>query len=912
MTENATLDAIAADPRLASLDGVPGPVMALRADGTLVWANMAARTLQPAARFEPSAMRAAAAAARGGLVRLRVGAAGAFAPQLFKAQSVVVAGEPLVVLASPEVALAALEGPAAPAAAIPLETAAAPTLTDDAGATPDALRAVEEADAPAAELAADAAKDERASASEPTPPTPLADPAALRFVFEIDADGRIAFVSPDLADVVGASGRGLVGQSWAETSERLGLDPDGQVTQALSQRSGWNGARVSWPIEGGGRLPVTLSALPMFDRGRTFIGFRGLGLAVAPALEAPAEEIVASEPEAEVAEAPAAATADAAPEAEAEVSFAQPGPALEPEPEPEAKPEPPEAEARLEPPAIFAAPPPPPFPANVVHLRETAAARVALTPVEENAFDEIARRLRGLGGADGPAAARAVWEDIAADAEMSLGSDTPSLPTAPAISPSADDFVRMLDRLPLGALVLSGGRVAYANKAALDLTGHGDLASLAARPPERLFAEPAEPSENAPATLKLLTADGSVVEVEATLAAIAWNETPSTLVALRRPSLGVEAARRREQELAAILDTATDGVLTLDSAGRILSMNRSAEALLGYESREIVGSLFSLALAPESRRTAFEYLDSLRDSAVASLLNDGREVLGLVRQGGAVPLYLTLGRIGQDEDARFCAVLRDVTHWKRAEEELIAAKRQAERANAQKSDFLAKVSHEIRTPLNAIVGFAEVMMEERFGAIGNDRYKDYLKDIHLSGRHLVSLVNDLLDLAKIEAGKLELEFREVDLNEIAAEAVAQLQPEANRGRIIIRTSLARSLPPVRADLRSARQIVLNLAMNAVKLTPGGGQVIVATAINDLGEPVVRVRDAGAGMSKKELALALEPFRPLTTTGPDGAGVGLPLTKALVEANNAKFAIQSTVGAGTLIEVTFQAFAKARR
>jgi len=903
MTENATLDAIAADPRLAALDGVPGPVMALRADGALVWANVAARALAPAAQFEPSVMRAAAAAARGGLARLRVGAAGAFAPQLFKAQSVVIAGEPLVVLASPEVSLAALDASVEPAIAPLHEPTAAATPSDGAA---------EDADAPTAEPAADASEDETASRSEQAPSAPLADPAALRFVFEIDADGRIAFVSPDLADVVGAPGRNLVGRNWTEASETLGLDPDGAVTQALSQRSGWNGALVTWPVEGGGRLALTLSALPMFDRGRTFIGFRGLGLAVAePALETPAEEIGAFAQEADVpSNVDVAADVEEATEAEAkpEVSFAHPDleadPALESEPS--------EPEARREPPAIFAAPPPPAFPANVVHLRETPAPRAVLTPIEENAFDEIARRLRGLGGADGPAAARAVWEDIAADAEMSLGSDTPPLPSAPASPPSADDVVRMMDRLPLGAIVLSGGRIAYANRAALDLTGDSDLASLAARPPERLFAEPAEPSENAPSTLKLLAADGSAVEVEATLAAISWNATPSTLVALRRPSLGMEAARRREQELAAILDTATDGVLTLDSAGRILSMNRSAEALLGYESREIVGSLFSLALAPESRRTAFEYLDSLRDSAVASLLNDGREVLGLVRQGGAVPLYLTLGRIGQDEDPRFCAVLRDVTHWKRAEEELIAAKRQAERANAQKSDFLAKISHEIRTPLNAIVGFAEVMMEERFGAIGNERYKDYLKDIHLSGRHLVSLVNDLLDLAKIEAGKLELEFREVDLNEIAAEAVAQLQPEANRGRIIIRTSLARSLPPVRADLRSARQIVLNLALNAVKLTPGGGQVIVATAINDLGEPVVRVRDAGPGMSKKELAMALEPFRPLTTTGPEGAGVGLPLTKALVEANNATFAMQSTVGAGTLIEVTFQAFAKARR
>ena len=135
-------------------------------------------------------------------------------------------------------------------------------------------------------------------------------------------------------------------------------------------------------------------------------------------------------------------------------------------------------------------------------------------------------------------------------------------------------------------------------------------------------------------------------------------------------------------------------------------------------------------------------------------------------------------------------MLRDITHWKNVEEELVAARRAAETANAQKSDFLAKISHEIRTPLNAIIGFSEVMMEERFGPIGNERYRDYLRDIHVSGEHLMSLINDLLDLSKIEAGKLELSFEAVAVNEVIQECVALMQPQANRERIIIRTSLA--------------------------------------------------------------------------------------------------------------------------
>ncbi len=213
-------------------------------------------------------------------------------------------------------------------------------------------------------------------------------------------------------------------------------------------------------------------------------------------------------------------------------------------------------------------------------------------------------------------------------------------------------------------------------------------------------------------------------------------------------------------------------------------------------------------------------------------------------------------------------MFRDITQWKRAEEDLTNAKREAEKASSAKSDFLAKVSHEIRTPLNAIIGFSEVMMEERFGPIGNDRYKQYLKDIHVSGEHVISLVNDLLDLSKIEAGKLELNFARVDLNEVVQQCVAIMQPQANRERIIIRTSLSPTLPPVVADERSVRQIVLNLLSNSIKFTGAGGQVIVSTALTDHGEEMLRVRDTGVGMSEKELATALEPFRQVSTAGRD--------------------------------------------
>jgi signal transduction histidine kinase len=234
-------------------------------------------------------------------------------------------------------------------------------------------------------------------------------------------------------------------------------------------------------------------------------------------------------------------------------------------------------------------------------------------------------------------------------------------------------------------------------------------------------------------------------------------------------------------------------------------------------------------------------------------------------------------------------------------------RREAQNAAATKADFLAKVSHEIRTPLNSMIGFAEVIMAERFGPIGNERYREYLKDMQEAGTHIVSLLNDLLDLSKIETGQLDLTFANVDLNDVTLQCVAIAQQQANRARIIIRSAPAPHPLHVMADARSLRQIVLTLLSNAIKFTGPGGQVIVSTAVTDSGEAVLRVRDSGVGMREQDIEAILYPFHQ-TTTSPSwsssGTGLGLPLTKALAEANRANFTIKSAPNAGTLVEITF--------
>jgi signal transduction histidine kinase len=225
---------------------------------------------------------------------------------------------------------------------------------------------------------------------------------------------------------------------------------------------------------------------------------------------------------------------------------------------------------------------------------------------------------------------------------------------------------------------------------------------------------------------------------------------------------------------------------------------------------------------------------------------------------------------------------------------------------ARRLDFLAKVSHEVRTPLNSILGFTELMLEERLGAIGNARYKGYVEDIHQSGLYALSLLNDLLDISKIDAGKFDLDFTAVDLPELVESCVNSLQPLAKRQRILLRTSLAPNLPAVIADRRRLKQILLNLLSNAIKFTNAGGQVIVSARQIDGGDLRLRVHDTGIGMTRDEIAVAMQPFHQLDTAPrkQTGTGLGLPVTKALVDANRARLLIASERGAGTSADVVF--------
>ena len=260
-------------------------------------------------------------------------------------------------------------------------------------------------------------------------------------------------------------------------------------------------------------------------------------------------------------------------------------------------------------------------------------------------------------------------------------------------------------------------------------------------------------------------------------------------------------------------------------------------------------------------------------------------------------------------------VMRDVTEQIEAEEVLIRSKEEADIANRTKTEFLANISHELRTPLNAIIGFSDLMQREMFGPLGNDQYNDYARDIYQSGSHLHDVINDILDLSKIEAGKLDLSEENVNLKLCVERYLRVVAPRADEGGLKLESKFDETLPLLRADERKIKQIVINLLSNAVKFTERGGSISISAHFEELEKVVLTVRDTGIGIAEKDLSQALMPFGQVDSTlsrRHEGTGLGLPLTKSLVELHGGTLTVDSTVGVGTSIIVCFPAWRAVER
>ncbi len=361
-----------------------------------------------------------------------------------------------------------------------------------------------------------------------------------------------------------------------------------------------------------------------------------------------------------------------------------------------------------------------------------------------------------------------------------------------------------------------------------------------------------------------------------------------------------------ERDYQSIFDNAIDGIYRSSPDGRQLRANPALVRLNGYESEE-------------------EMLRSVNDIATEWYVEPGRraEFMRLLNQVGQVENFeseiyrhKTRERIWVSENARLVrdgagrplfyeGTVRDITGLKQVSAELDQARKEAEAANNAKSQLLANVSHELRTPLNAILGFSEILEGEMLGALGEPRYREYAKDIHDSGLHLLSIIDDLLDLSKIEAGRLYLSEDMVDVVELFDTVSRFVRERASHAGLTMSTELPAGMPAVKADKRALRQVLLNLLSNSVKFTPSGGHIALEAIREPDGGIGFRVRDTGIGIAASDIPRALEPFGLIDSSLSrkyTGTGLGLPITRALIELHRGRFELTSEPGIGTTVTV----------
>jgi signal transduction histidine kinase len=324
---------------------------------------------------------------------------------------------------------------------------------------------------------------------------------------------------------------------------------------------------------------------------------------------------------------------------------------------------------------------------------------------------------------------------------------------------------------------------------------------------------------------------------------------------------------------------------------RLVTAGSSLSELVAHVARHGTYSAEVAAAALEARRDAAR---SGARTAIRQSQSDGR-IFEVIHQ----PL----------PEGGMVSTISDATETETREKALHVARETAEAASRAKSAFLAHMSHELRTPLNAIIGFSELIKTEMLGPVGSPRYKEYAGDIHSSGKHLLQLINDVLDISKIEAGKAELRDETVDVGEIVEHCAALIHPQVAAGALKVTVDAPRDLPYLRGDARALRQVLLNLLSNAVKFTPAKGEVRVSARLNETGEMEVTVADTGIGMSAGDAKRVFEPFFQIhneLTRKYEGTGLGLSLVKGLVEMHGGTVAVRSAPQQGTAITAVLPA------
>jgi PAS domain S-box-containing protein len=395
-------------------------------------------------------------------------------------------------------------------------------------------------------------------------------------------------------------------------------------------------------------------------------------------------------------------------------------------------------------------------------------------------------------------------------------------------------------------------------------------------------------------------ADGRVVRMTGSVTDI--TERKRMEMQLREANLAV---REKNRQLGIALDNMSQGLTLFDAQDALVLANRRYQEMysLGEEITR-PGTTISELVAYSIGRG--NYVPSVAAAAIearreAAITGERRRILQHLRDGRIIEvIHQPLA------DGGIVSTFSDVTEQDKREAMLRNARETAEAASRAKSAFLANMSHELRTPLNAIIGFSEVLKDEMMGPIGSARYRDYAGDIHGSGKHLLQLINDVLDISKIEAGKAELRDEQVNLGRVIDECASLIAPQAAANALSVKVEIADRLPDLRGDSRAIKQILLNLLSNAVKFTPARGKVALRAQVSEAGELELAVSDTGIGIAEDDAERIFEPFYQVDSDLSrrfEGTGLGLSLVKGLIEMHGGKVAVRSAPNQGTTFTVT---------
>ena len=373
-----------------------------------------------------------------------------------------------------------------------------------------------------------------------------------------------------------------------------------------------------------------------------------------------------------------------------------------------------------------------------------------------------------------------------------------------------------------------------------------------------------------------------------------------------------EALHDSEARKAAIFDSALDSIISIDHAGNIIEFNPQAERTFRYNRDDVVGRPMADLIIParlreKHRQALIRYLATGQGSIVGQRV----ELTAMRSDAMEFPVELSLTAISTKARPMFTAYIRDLTEQKMQEEirersrELEEQNIRIQEANRLKSEFLANMSHELRTPLNAVIGFAEILVDGRVGPL-NPNQKEFLSDILTSGQHLLQLINDVLDLAKIEAGKMELEPETFSIKRITEEVCALMKPVASKRNIMINIEASSNHDAVTLDQRKFKQVLYNLLSNAVKFSHDNSEVRVVYGLDSKRQLQLQVKDSGIGIKDEDLPRIFREFEQLdsgATRKFPGTGLGLALTKKIIELHKGLIRVQSEFGKGSTFTMT---------